>query len=118
MDRRLSQKNREKEPVRKNWNERVWEIVAQIPFGKVTAYGHIAALLGSPRKARHVGFALSSCPPELHLPWHRVVNSRGKISFSPQSAQGHIQKTILQSEGVLFSEQGVIDFTLFGWRPF
>ena len=57
---------------------RVYDIVAQIPYGRATSYGQIARLLGSPRAARQVGWAMSTCPEE--LPWHRVVKADGSIA--------------------------------------
>ncbi|KAL1895151.1 Alkyltransferase-like protein 1 [Ceratocystis pirilliformis] len=65
----------------------VWEAVQTIPEGKITSYGHIASLVGSPTRSRQVGLALKNLPtnPELefntqNVPWHRVVNAGGKIS--------------------------------------
>src|SRR5207302_375258 len=61
------------------FREAVWQLVRRIPRGRVATYGQIAALLGRPRAARAVGGALRGCPA--NLPWHRVVNAQGAVSF-------------------------------------
>lgn len=99
-----------------SWNQMVWSLVGHIPEGRVTTYGQIAAMLGFPRRARHVGFALNQSPDELPLPWHRVINSRGTISFPPLSSRFLMQKALLEAEGIVFEEQRV-DLKRFGWRP-
>ena len=92
---------------------RVYALVRRIPRGRVASYGAIARALGVPRGARTVGWALSSCPPD--VPWHRVVNAQGKISWRPTG--GYImQRTLLRREGVRFSRAGRIDFAKFGWK--
>lgn len=98
------------------WNEMVWEMVLRIPFGKVATYGQIAAMLGHPRRARHVGFALHRSSEALQLPWHRVINSAGKISFPPDSEHYHMQRALLEAEGVLFSEKGRVSLQRFAWQ--
>jgi methylated-DNA-protein-cysteine methyltransferase-like protein len=80
---------------------RVYELVRQIPRGQVATYGQLAALLGSPRGARAVGWALRALPPALErsVPWHRVVGSGGRIS--PRGGAGPlIQRRLLRAEGV------------------
>lgn len=73
----------------------VYNIVSQIPFGKVLTYGHIAELMGYPNHSRMVGRALREVPEHLHLPCHRVVNANGRIAPTwPEQAQ------LLQVEGV------------------
>ncbi len=98
------------------WNQMVWDLVSQIPRGHVVTYGQVAAMLGFPRRSRHVGFALNQTPDGLELPWHRVINSRGSISFSPLSHQFLMQKTLLEAEGVELVN-GRVDLKRFGWRP-
>jgi len=97
--------------------ERVWEIVACIPKGKVASYGQIATMLGNPGAARTVGWAMSSIPKDLKLPWHRVINSRGEISFRCREHGMNIQRQLLESEGVEFNVDGKIDMNKFQWRP-
>lgn len=75
----------------------VYNIVEQIPYGKVVSYGQIAAMLGRPRAAREVGRAMRFCPE--NLPWQRVVMADGSIAGGNLS---EIRKAILKSEGVPF----------------
>lgn len=92
---------------------RVYVLVRRIPLGRITSYGAIARALGVPRGARTVGWALGACPSD--VPWHRVVNAQGKISWRPTG--GYVlQRTLLRREGVRFSRTGRIDFERFGWR--
>ena len=81
--------------------ERVWAVVAAIPPGEVRGYGEVAALAGRPRGARWVASALRDAPPELDIPWHRVVNARGEISI-PDPALAAEQRRRLEAEGVRF----------------
>lgn len=92
---------------------RVYDVVRRIPRGRVTSYGAIARALGMPRGARTVGWALSACPDD--VPWHRVVNAQGKISWRPTG--GYVlQRALLRREGVRFGRAGRIDFEKFGWK--
>ncbi|TGM37992.1 MGMT family protein [Leptospira biflexa] len=103
-----------------NFYESVYAVVKKIPKGKVTTYGHIALLLGNPRAARAVGYALNSLKKdrESKIPWQRVINREGRISFKGDSFRADLQKKILQTEGVFFdlgSDQ--LDFDKYGWFP-
>lgn len=95
--------------------QRIWRIVAAIPYGSVATYGQIAALAGIPRGARQVGYALHQTPEGMNLPWHRVINARGEISFPRDSEAYRRQRESLDAEGVMF-KAGRIDLTEFGWR--
>lgn len=97
------------------YRERVWRIVHGIPRGKVTNYGEIAKLAGLPRGARLIGRILAQLPEGSTLPWHRVVNSRGCISFPPGSAQYFEQRERLLAEGVEFRGDKV-NLKSFGWN--
>jgi methylated-DNA-protein-cysteine methyltransferase-like protein len=92
-------------------------MIRQIPRGKVATYGQIACLAGIPRNSRQVGAILRSLPTELDLPWFRVVNSKGEISFrgNPNSEQD--QRAKLESEGVEFNDRDRISLKQFGWEP-
>ena len=81
---------------------RIWEAVAAIPRGRVESYGSVARRAGLPRRARLVGHALRQAPDALQLPWHRVVNAAGRISFPEGSAQHDLQRRLLEGEGVRF----------------
>ncbi|MFK7793917.1 MAG: MGMT family protein [Gammaproteobacteria bacterium] len=88
-----------------NLNEIIWQIVAAIPKGKVCTYGQIARSAGYPSHARYVGSTLRNLPKNSRLPWHRVVNAQGKISFPPDSEAYNRQKSLLESEGVVFIDK-------------
>jgi methylated-DNA-protein-cysteine methyltransferase related protein len=92
----------------------VWALVAHIPRGSVATYGQIAKLLGIPGRARFVGYALHSIPPGTSVPWHRVVNARGRVSLPGQA--GRTQAALLVQDGVHVPPDG-IDLQRFGWKP-
>jgi len=96
--------------------ERIWEVIARIPRGRVATYGQIARLAGLGRRARLVGYALHYSPPDLQLAWHRVINAQGKISFPIDSQKYREQMSILTSEGLVF-ENGRVDLESYRWRP-
>lgn len=96
------------------YREHVWRIVHGIPCGKVTSYGVVAKLAGLPRGARLIGRILAQLPEGSALPWHRVVNSRGCISFPAGSARHREQRERLFAEGVEFHGDK-IDLKKFGW---
>jgi methylated-DNA-protein-cysteine methyltransferase-like protein len=101
-------------------HEAVYALVRRIPRGRVATYGQLAGLLGMPRHARHVGFALSAIPEGLDIPWHRVVNSAGNISIRLRHWQGgsdDLQRIRLEAEGIVFSAAGKIDLKQWGWVP-
>jgi len=82
------------------FNELIWQIVAAIPLGKVLTYGQVAKLCGFPNHARYVGTTLKCLPKGTTLPWHRVVNAKGEISF-PRGSEGyHRQLSLLEKEGI------------------
>ncbi|MGB0733693.1 MAG: MGMT family protein [Pontibacterium sp.] len=96
-------------------NERVWQAVACIPFGKVASYGQIAQLAGLGRGARYVGTVLKQLPKDTTLPWHRVVNAKGKVSFTADSDVYKRQTLKLSEEGILVSN-GKVDLKRYGWN--
>lgn len=87
--------------------KRVWAVVAGIPSGCVLNYGEIARLAGLPGRARLVGRALGLAPKKMGLPWHRVVNAQGKISFRPGGAKHRRQRELLEAEGVRFDGDAI-----------
>lgn len=95
---------------------RVYEIVAQIPGGKVMTYGQIAIILGSPYFARRVGQAMYNAPEYLDIPCHRVVNSKGGLA--PAYAFGGIgkQREMLEKEGAIFKDNGCVDIKKSVWQ--
>ena len=99
-----------------NAYQRIWRIVRAIPYGQVATYGQIAGLLGNPRYARLVGYALHKAPAEPAIPWHRVINARGRLSFPRDSEPYALQFDRLTEEGVEFVN-GRVDLERFGWQP-
>ena len=92
--------------------ERVWELVAAIPPGKVMTYGQISRCLDGACSARYVGYAMASAPAARNLPCHRVVNRLGEMA--PEGAFGGPgrQRALLEAEGVPFKANGRIDLVL------
>ncbi len=82
--------------------EKIWQIVYQIPAGKVSSYGQVARMAGLPGYARYVGHVMKNLPAGTKLPWHRVANSQGKLSFPQGSSEYLRQKRRLEDEGVVF----------------
>ena len=80
--------------------QRIWDIVAMIPRGRVATYGHVARAAGLARGARQAGYAMRVAPAELHLPWHRVLGAGGRISFPKSSPHHREQARRLRAEGV------------------
>jgi methylated-DNA-protein-cysteine methyltransferase-like protein len=97
--------------VTEGFHARVYAVVCQVPPGRVTTYGDVATVLGSPRVARHVGWALAALPAERtdEVPWHRVINAKGMISFRGDTRRGEEQRRRLEAEGVAFDERGRVD---------
>ena len=98
-----------------NWYKNVWKVVSEIPPGHVLTYGEVARLSGMPRAARRVSQALRRAPRGVQLPWHRVINAQGKISFPENSSDWEAQKEKLENEGVIFLN-GKINLDQFGYR--
>lgn len=98
----------------------VFSMVKRVPKGKVATYGQIAALIGHPRHSRHVGHALSSMPSSVKIPWHRVINSQGRISLRLRhwdSGSDEMQRILLEAEGVSFDATGRVRLKTFQWQP-
>ena len=95
---------------------KIWHIVAMIPQGRVASYGKIADYAGLPGRARYVSKALKAAPEHLHLPWHRVINSQGKISFAVHSTPFQEQMELLRIEGIEVN-RGKIKMSKFEWQP-
>jgi methylated-DNA-protein-cysteine methyltransferase-like protein len=93
----------------------VYELVAEIPPGKVATYGQIARLLGHPSAARAVGYALHALPTGCDTPWQRVINASGRISARGNPHYEAIQRTLLEAEGVRFEPGGMINLKIFRW---
>lgn len=101
---------------RQDFFQRVHAVVAEIPYGKVTTYGHIAAHLGMKRSARTVGWALQAAVGT-DLPCHRVVNRFGALSGKVHFGGPYVMEDLLRSEGVTFTEDDCVDLTQHLWVP-
>ena len=88
----------------------VYEVVRQIPRGRVMSYGQIARLLGFPRAARQVGWAMRKCPDE--LPWQRVIKADGAIAGG---GYAELRRALLEAEGVPFLPDGRVDLPACRW---
>lgn len=98
------------------FHEQVIRVIKKIPRGKVATYGQVAALAGNPRSARQVVRTLHTASDKEKLPWHRVINSQGKISL----LRGHgyeYQRALLVGEKVTFGLEDIIDLNQYQWRP-
>lgn len=100
------------------FHERVYAVVRRVPAGSVTTYGDVATLLGSPRVARHVGWALAALMDgDSDVPWHRVVNAQGRISHRGDIERPSEQYERLRAEGIEFDENGrICGFRGVRWR--
>jgi len=93
---------------------RIYDVVKQVPRGRVATYGQIAQIVGEGCDARTVGYAMASTPEGQDIPWQRIVNREGKISLPGQG--GEIQRMRLEAEGIAFDARGRIDMQRFGWQ--
>ena len=96
--------------------ERVWDVVAEIPSGNVTTYGHIAEHLGVKSAARTVGWALKAAAGT-GLPCHRVVNRFGALTGRRHFEGPDVMEERLRSEGVTFTDDGCVDLERHLWIP-
>ena len=101
--------------MEKNSYEKIYEVVKQIPKGKVATYGQIAALAGNRRLARVVGYALHANPDPEHIPCHRVVNRLGQVSEAFAFGGGNRQIELLEAEGVMLTD-GAVDLNKYRWN--
>ena len=104
-------------PVGVGFFASVYALVRRIPRGKVATYGQIARLLGAPRSARVVGWAMHGTPHSFRVPWQRVVQRGGSLSPSVCPADPGCQRRLLEREGVTFLVGGRIDMARHQWSP-
>lgn len=95
--------------------QRVWQVVAQIPAGKVATYGQVAELAGLSNGARQVGRILGNLPKTSRLPWFRVINSQGRISL-PQGPRLERQQDRLAADGITLIN-GRVNLREYRWQP-
>jgi len=98
------------------FHDKVYEVVKTVPAGRVATYGDVATALGSPRVARHVGWALAAIVDRDDVPWHRIINAKGSISARGDVARATLQQQRLEAEGVVFDAQGRVDLGAFRHR--
>ncbi len=98
-----------------DWVRNVWQVVQGIPRGCVLSYGEVSRLAGSGGSARRVSQAMRRAPRGMKLPWHRVINSQGKISFPADSPEYRRQLSLLEDEGVVFLN-GKTDLGQYGYE--
>ena len=94
--------------------ERIYDVVKQIPKGRVATYGQVAAMAGNPRWARVVGYALHSNPDPEHIPCYRVVNRNGEVSKAFAFGGENVQIQLLEAEGIEVCG-GRVDLTKYRW---
>jgi methylated-DNA-protein-cysteine methyltransferase-like protein len=95
---------------------RIYAVVRRIPRGRVATYGQVARLAGLSNAARQVGYALHALAGTTAVPWHRVINSAGRISLPPGSG-GLEQRFRLLAEGIMVGESGRVSLSRYQWRP-
>jgi len=108
-----------------NFYTLVWKIVQQIPPGCVSTYGQIASIIPPPEgvlpptydrfSPQWVGQAMRETPEGQGIPWQRVINSKGMVSFPEGSPGAAQQRARLEAEGVVFTESGRVNFNVYGW---
>ena len=97
--------------------ERVWDVVRQIPKGRVTSYGAIASFLGSPNSARMVGYAMNASHVVGDVPAHRVVNRFGLLSGKMHFETADTMENRLIEEGIEIRENQIVKFQELFWNP-
>ena len=100
-----------------NLYPRIYAVVKRIPKGRVATYGQVASLAEIPGHARLIGYALSALSPKNDVPWHRVINAKGRVSMRSEPGFENFQCSLLEAEGVLFDADGKVSLNRFGWRP-
>jgi methylated-DNA-protein-cysteine methyltransferase-like protein len=99
----------------KSYRERVYELVREIPYGRVMTYGQIAEILGENYTPRTVGFVMHAA--EKDVPWQRVINSQGACSTGQVILPVNLQQQMLADEGVKFNDKGRCDLKIYRWQP-
>ena len=99
-----------------NFFERVYEVVRQVPYGRVTSYGAIAKYLGAARSARMVGWAMNGSHSQ-DVPAHRVVNRVGLLSGKHHFGGTNLMQQLLENEGIKVKENKIVNFDKYFWDP-
>ena len=97
--------------------QKVYQIVRQIPYGKVTSYGAIAKVLGSPQSARMVGWAMNASHNLDDVPAHRVVNRNGLLTGKMHFSGTNLMQQLLENEGIVIVDNQIQDLENVFWTP-
>ena len=97
--------------------EKVYAVVKQIPFGRVSTYGAIANYLGSKKSARVVGWAMNASHQKKNIPAHRVVNRVGLLTGKKHFFGINLKKQLLENEGMIIDNNQIKNFNNFFWDP-
>lgn len=101
-----------------DFNENVYDVVRQIPVGRVTSYGAIARFLGSPQSSRMVGWAMNNAHNQQpYVPAHRVVNRQGLLTGKVHFGGPDVMQELLESEGIKVVDDQIVDFQKHFWDP-
>ena len=104
-------------PKQHDFFELVYQIVKEIPFGRVTSYGAIAQALGAKKSSRMVGWAMNACHNRPEIPAHRVVNRNGLLTGKMHFKTPTEMEERLLKEGIFVEKDQIIDFKTFFWDP-
>ena len=104
-------------PNTDNFFDRVYDVVKQIPYGRVTNYGSIAKYLGSAKSSRAVGYAMNASHNLADVPAHRVVNKVGLLTGKHHFFGSNLMKDLLESEGIEIVDNKVSRFDSLYWDP-
>ncbi len=96
--------------------QRIYAVVRRIPQGRIATYGQVAAIAGLPGQARQVGYALHNLSVDTAVPWHRVINAKGKVSRRSNPGWETEQQLRLEDEGVTFDSHGRADVKNLRWH--
>ena len=96
---------------------RVYEVVRQVPEGRVTTYGAIARYLGMKRSARLVGWAMNAAHSHPDVPAHRVVSRIGMLTGKHHFGGARVMQQLLEEEGHQIMDDQVVDFESVFWKP-
>ena len=102
---------------REGFFESVYEVVRQVPHGRVTSYGAIARYLGTGRSARLVGWAMNSSHGLEDVPAHRVVNRNGVLTGKHHFPGSRLMEQLLENEGIPVEDDQIVDFRKYFWDP-
>ena len=97
--------------------EKVYQVVRQIPYGKVTSYGAIAQFLGAKKSARMVGWAMNASHQHNDIPAHRVVNRNGLLTGKHHFEGTNLMQKLLENEGALIKNNQILNFSELFWDP-